>query len=877
MKKYMLLGALAAGLLAPAKSLSPEQALSRVSESNGPTRVAAQQDLRLVYTAEVGEQPCAYVFQSAERGFVVAAADDLAPAVLGYSDQGEFVLNDNVRYWLEEYGRQIEWGTLHGAQPMSAPQHAERASVGPWVATKWNQNEPFNLLCPTYNGQRSVTGCVATAMAQVMNFHQWPDKGVGSNSYTSTTINQTVSFDFGSTTFDWANMLDTYPNSGNDATEAQRSAVATLMKACGVSCNMNYSPSASGAFSRDAGIGLIKYFKYDRGIEYKERKYYSPTQWEDIVYQQITEGPLYYSGSNSEAGHAFVIDGYSSNGYFHLNWGWGGTSDGYFLLTALDPSSQGIGGSNAGYNFGQEILCNVKSQGATPGEYVYSVVTGGSDFTITTTSCKRGDRVKIGTAVYNNSLGTMNKMCVGLLFTSSTGQQRFVQGVLAENVGPFYGFTETEAVVPTDLAAGTYTVTYAWAANGVNTIYPVLVPYAKRQSYTATVSGNSVTFTPDDYLDVTLSDVEISPLFVNQMYKVSAKVTNANDKEFSDVVYGFLVRDGQVVYMGDQAMLDVPANSTIDFTYLDTFDGVSAGTYEFWLANDREGYLNALVWQEVEVKASTQNPNLKFGQLVLLNDDKDAVPSNDIRLQATVSNSGGYFAGTVDVWVLAYDEGGNNISSQCLTSKPLFIEGGQSATAEFSGSISNVYTGASCFAQIYYNNWVNNPVWFTLLAVDEPAPTVRPVVTIGALTVGDGESPIDPAQFTAVAPISVAKADYIGEAYLVIKTQMQVTAYTFDSIEVAVAADETGEIRFDDDLSGILKSNTIYYAQLYVNNKATGEKVKFKTMQVDGISTIVTDSADCTYYNLQGIPVTNPGPGTYILVTPQGSAKVHLQ
>ncbi|MDE7375576.1 MAG: C10 family peptidase [Muribaculaceae bacterium] len=877
MKKYLILGALAAGLLAPAKSLSPEQALSRVTESNGPARMAAQQDLRLVYTAEAGAQPCAYVFQSAQNGFVVAAADDLAPAVLGYSDQGTFVLNDNVRYWLEEYGRQIEWANRHGAEPMQAPQHAERASVAPWLTTKWNQDEPFNLLCPIYDHHRSVTGCVATAIAQVMNFHQWPDKGVGSNSYTAQAINQTVTFDFASTTFDWANMLDTYPNSGNDATQAQRNAVATLMKACGVSCNMNYSPSASGAFSRDAGIGLIKYLKYDRGIEYMERKYYSPTQWEDIVYEQITQGPLYYSGANSEAGHAFVIDGYSSGGYFHLNWGWGGTSDGYFLLTALDPSSQGIGGSNAGYNFGQEILCNVKPQGATPGNYVYNVVTGGNDFTITTQSCKRGDRVKIGTPVYNNSLGTMDKMCIGLMFTSSTGQQRFVQGILAENVGPFYGFTETEAYLPTDLAAGTYTVTYVWAANGENTVHPVLVPYAQRQSYTATVTGNTVTFTPDDYLDVTLSDVEISPLYVDQMYKVSAKVTNANDREFSDVTYAFLVRNGQVVYTGDQAMLDVPANSTIDFTYFDTFSNVEAGNYEFWLATIHEGYLHALVWQEVEVKASNQNPSLAFGPVVLLNEDKNAVPNNDVRLQATVTNSGGYFAGTIDLWLIAYDENNKNISSQCLKSKPLFLEDGQTATAEFTGRISNIYTGVSCSAQIYYDKWINNPIWFTLLAVDEPSPTVRPVVTIGALTIGDGENPIDPAQFTAVAPISVAKADYAGEAYLVIKTQMNITAYTFDPIEVTVAADETSEIRFAADLSGVLKNNTIYNAQLYVNDKVTGDKVKFKTMEADGVSAVEGDPEDYTYYNLQGIPVANPGPGTYILVTPQGTTKVRIQ
>lgn len=879
MKKIIILGVLAAGLLASAKSLTPEQALQRVAQS-GMRRAAAQSEMLLMYTVQMGEHPSVYVFQSADKGFVVAAADDVAPAVLGYADDGEFIVNDNIRYWLEEYGRQIEWANQNGAQPMLANSQEEREPIAPWMSSKWNQNAPFNNLCPTYDGERSVTGCVATAVAQIMNFHQWPDKGVGSHSYTSTTINQEVSFDFGNTTFDWANMLDAYPNSGNDATAAQRNAVATLMKACGVATDMDYSPYASGAYSRNVGVGLINYLKYDRGIEFMERMYYSPTEWEDIVYEQVAKGPLYYSGSNNEAGHAFVVDGYSSNGYFHLNWGWGGTSDGYFLLTALDPSSQGIGGSNAGYNLGQEIVSNVKPQGATPGEYVYKVITGGNDFTISTTSCKRGDRVKIPTPIYNYSMTTVGKLCIGLLFTSSTGQQRFVQGPLFENVKSFYGTTETEAVLPTDLAAGTYTVTYVWAANGENSVHPVLVPYAKRQSYTATVTGNSVTFTPDAPIDVTLSDVEISPLFVDQMYKVSAKVTNDNDREFSDAVYVFLVKNGQVVYRGDQAQLEVPAHSTIDFTYFDTFDDVSAGTYEFWLANDREGYLNALIWQEeVEVKTSTENPSIKFGPLTLLNDDSSAVPSNDINLQATVTNSGGYFAGTINAWLYIYNDNDDFIAYQQVTSQPLFIQKGESATAQFKGSFSGLTTGDRCRAQIYYNNnWQGSEIWFTLVAVEEPEPAKRPKVTIGQLVVGDGQNDVDASQFVASAPISVANADYTAEAYLVIKNAMQITSYTFAPIEINVAAGESSEIRFEADLNDILKPSTNYYAYLYVGNKASGERVKFKTMpKLDGIDAIEVDPATSTYYNLQGIPVTNPGPGTYILLTPQGPTKIHLQ
>lgn len=870
MKRYTFLGALVLGLLASAKTLSPEQALLRASDAPGAFRATAIQDLKLVYTAQYDKAPCAYVFQSPERGFVVTAADDIAPAVLGYSDHGEFAVNDDIRYWLEEYGRQINWANSHSAQPLRIDD-TDRQPIAPWLTSKWNQSAPYNLECPTYNGEQCVTGCVATAMAQIMYFHKWPETGEGSNSYLSKTINQNISFDFGATTFDWANMLDTYPNSGNDATAAQRTAVATLMKACGVSCEMDYTPNASGAQSYKAGMGLVNYLKYDRSVEYYERQYFSPSQWDEMIYERVAAGPIYYSGANNSGGHAFVVDGYSSNGYFHLNWGWGGVSDGYFLLSALDPSMQGIGGSNAGYNFGQEILCNLKPAGDTPSEFAYQVVTGENDFTISTTSCKLGELVRIATPAYNNSLGTLSEMGIGLLFTSSNGEDQFVQGVMAQNVDPFYGYNETSAYIPSDLAEGTYKVTYAWT-DGNGSVKPVLVPYALRKSYTAAVVGNTISFTPDDFIDVTLSDVQFTPLYVGQMYQVTAKASNTNDSEFSDVVYGLLVSDNQVVYVGDRAMLNVPANSTIDFTYMDTFEDVDAGSYVFWLATIHDGYLHGLIRSQVEVKSDSQQPSIKFGPLQLLNDDPDAVPSNDIRLQSSVTNSGGYFAGAVTAYVLAYNDKGNLISWQLVSSQPLFIENGKTVTAEFNCSLSDVYTGAYGLAQIYYNGeWVNDELWFTLYNPDEPN------VTVGPLVVGNGDGTIDPAHFVASASISVANADYNTEATLVIRTQLQYTTYTFDPIEVSVAANETSEIRFSADLTGILKDNTNYTAQLYLDNIAEGDKVKFKAVQTTGISPIDADEATPTYFNLQGLPVANPGQGTYILVTPQGATKVRIR
>lgn len=187
-----------------------------------------------------------------------------------------------------------------------------------------------------------MTGCVATAMAQVINYHKYPEKGIGSNSYTTTTSGLSVSFNFGATTFDWDNMADIYSLS---STAEQKTAVATLMKACGVSVNMDYGTGASGAMSAFVPAALVNYFGYDKATAYRERIWFSGQEWEDLVYNELaTVGPVYYGGTTARnEGHAFVCDGYRADGFFHINWGWGGQSNGYFRLSALDPSSHGIG------------------------------------------------------------------------------------------------------------------------------------------------------------------------------------------------------------------------------------------------------------------------------------------------------------------------------------------------------------------------------------------------------------------------------------------------------------------------------------------------------------------------------------------------------
>ncbi|MDE6653954.1 MAG: C10 family peptidase, partial [Muribaculaceae bacterium] len=230
-------------------------------------------------------------------------------------------------------------------------------AVTPLLSTVWNQYEPYNDMCPEINGMRAVTGCVATAMAQVMKKHQWPVSGTGSYSYVANGIS--VSSDFSSHVYDWDNMLDDYYNEYYDlvGTQAQRNAVAQLMFDCGVAARMTYSASESSAMTIAAGGGMTKYFNYDKSMEYVLRGWYSDEDWMRLMHSQISEGlPVIYAGdSEGGYGHAFILDGYDGEGYFHFNWGWGGGSDGYFSL-----SYNAAPGEDIGYVFNQEALVNIR-------------------------------------------------------------------------------------------------------------------------------------------------------------------------------------------------------------------------------------------------------------------------------------------------------------------------------------------------------------------------------------------------------------------------------------------------------------------------------------------------------------------------------------
>ena len=297
---------------------------------------------------------------NAENGFVMVAADDCVKPILAYSTDFPFhtedmpenvlswlqMLNDGIQYAIDmklEATDEIrrEWDLLSRGM---MPEPKSRTEVKPLVKTHWNQSAPYNNLCP----DGSVTGCVATAMAQIMKYWEWPMKGEGSHSYEHETYGM-ISLDFSHTYYDWDNMVDRVSTT---SPESQQSAVATLMYHCGVSVDMNYSPTGSSAYSDMVITALGSYFDYDAsGIQGLWAFNYDEESWKSIIKKEIGDGcPVYYSGRGDSGGHAFVCDGYDANDYLHINWGWGGYCDGYYVYGALNPGTGGIGSGNGSYN-----------------------------------------------------------------------------------------------------------------------------------------------------------------------------------------------------------------------------------------------------------------------------------------------------------------------------------------------------------------------------------------------------------------------------------------------------------------------------------------------------------------------------------------------
>ena len=376
LKNLFILMLLMSAMAVHAEPISQATAASKAKAFFANRKAASTADPHMVLQGRqrvLGKSPKVsnsyyYVFNNGNNdGFVIVSGDDSTAPILGYADSGNFDASnvpDNMQTWLNGYAEQIEWVRTQTKVASSDSPTPARQVIAPLIATKWTQYNPFNQKCFTADGDQAVAGCVAIALAQIMYYHKWPRNS------TTAIPNYTIVHEDGridsydglpATTFDWDNMLLIY--SGEETSDDPHAkAIADLLVYCGHAVQMSYGTGASSANDEMCGTALVNYFGYANTPTRLSRGAFSSTEWEELLYNELRHGrPVIYSGKSTGGGHAFICDGYDGNGFYHINWGWAGLSDGYFLLQALNPAEQSVGGSSSssGYTYLQAMTVGI--------------------------------------------------------------------------------------------------------------------------------------------------------------------------------------------------------------------------------------------------------------------------------------------------------------------------------------------------------------------------------------------------------------------------------------------------------------------------------------------------------------------------------------
>lgn len=544
---FIFLTVLLSMLPVSARTLTPAEALERAIEHKPadvrhPMSANDINAYQLAYSSPSGSY---YVFNRPTGGFIVVSGDDEIYALLAEIDSGEWdadALAPEAGLLLAEYDRQISAyaeSTYPTAVESLMELYTRWTDIAPLVRTQWNQSRPYNILCPAINGSSCMTGCVATAMSQCVATIGY-FKGNGYKFHNSTNINgQPVEFDYSTADFDFSKMADYY--SGAESEEAIRQ-VASLMLACGLATNMNYGVYESGAPTESVPGALIDYFGYDRDhTRYYNRDHYSQAQWENMLYSELDAGrPVFYTGYNNSVGHAFVIDGYRKAGLFHVNWGWGGQSDGYFRLTALSPSQIGIGGGEGtdGFNSAQGMIHIIKP-GDTPG-ITYSDMYG------SIAASKDG-----GFDVYFRSAGRINvNVNLGAVIIDASGNRAttatFWTGHTISGNGSIYQNQYAHDFTQYALPAGDYRIYPAFQPSESD--FVIANPVNGRNHYVLlTVDSNGQYHFSNSAGSVARSDIRVTgivpghDLRVGYSGQIGIYAVNNGGLDFSGTISGTLV------------------------------------------------------------------------------------------------------------------------------------------------------------------------------------------------------------------------------------------------------------------------------------------------------------------------------------------------
>ena len=605
-----------------------------------------------------------YVFNvGQDNGYVIVSADDRTPAILGYADEGSFDVDripDNMRSWLQGYTEQLEYLSTHATTKMA--EITEHQAIRPLIQSTWDQGEPYYNKCPMDGNYRSLTGCLATAMAQILNYYKYPEATTATIPGYTTVNKQITVDDIPVTTIDWANMKNKY--TGNESA-VQKDAVATLMQLCGASIKMDYSYNDSYAYIFYVSESLRNYFDYDAGTRHADRRYYFAKEWDELIYTELEEKrPVYFLGQSLGGGHAFIIDGYSKEGLYHVNWGWGGSCNGYFLLSILDPrnnSGNGASTSNDGYSMDQEIVIGIQPN--TGKEPVVEIkMSTNSIYTDQTIVNKENGTFNFSYITETrNATGYTNSFDLGVGIFNKDNNLVYAQKQWSATLDNTWGWSDADhRCNVANLPDGTYVITNisreqgssTWLQNTNSSIYYI----------TATVNGNQMTL-QNPFIDFDCAITINGNKEVNCRQEAIATIKN-NGTFFNNQLY--LLVDGYV--MGGRFFEIAPDGSAeLDMSFIPRETGEKEIAFAYKETYYDEGQkLWVDNYQEIGKTTVTFNAaktnELKISNGMVLNADAIGnINSNvaKLRFEARNAKTTSEYYDNICVRVLQNSDGGN--------------------------------------------------------------------------------------------------------------------------------------------------------------------------------------------------------------------------
>ena len=607
-----------------------------------------------------------YIFNAeGNGGFVIVSADDRTEAILAYADQGYFdtsAMPENVRKWLEGYAEQIK--ALGNSEVKSVPRRTEKAAVEPLITCHWNQGSPYNLRCPDDEEGTSVTGCVATAMAQVMYYHQWPQEATAVIPAYKTWEKGLDMPELPAIVFKWDKMKDEYKY---DETGEAAEAVAELMLYCGQAVEMDYTSSGSAA--NVSAATMIYYFGYSKTAKDVSRRNYTTLDWENMIYNEVYNcRPVLYGGSSTSGGHEFVIDGYDGNGFFHVNWGWGSYCDGYFLLSVLNPNGRGIGGgsSSDGYSIGQDAVIGLQpdhgEEAVLPLIYYDLEMDETTQFTRTSLDEDFTNISILGWLYQWSGEDIINVDHSWALYLN--GEQVQVLDVkegVSIKAGGYGSSVCTTVNFGAGLDDGTYELRSMVRKPGTEEWENSYLGWTS--SLAIVINGNTATLMwASDILDA----IQINDVTMKGVKKVGRDMTvliNLTNNGFNHEIPLYLWIDGEDEFVA-RGSAYVDNGQTGNLTL--TFQPKTIGDITVRLTTDNKG--NNEVWRSESMTIEQSLPQTLTGEVTIDGERNNTIEGTTINATFTIENKGKYaFDDEVIISLLPIDENGKEINSGEIT------------------------------------------------------------------------------------------------------------------------------------------------------------------------------------------------------------------